>query len=80
MRPHSFASTMAWHSGRMRSSFRKTKMSSWKMTVRTPGCAATMRAIIDTHSAASSLAIFAVLPCAAFRKLVEEQNVHRIGQ
>ena len=44
-----FAATMASHSGRTRLSLVNTKMSSWKMMVRTRGCAATMRSIICMH-------------------------------
>ena len=40
MRPLCFAATMPSHSGRIRRSRVKLKMSSWKMMVRTRGCAA----------------------------------------
>ena len=78
--PLAFAATIASQSGRTRLSFVNTKMSSWKMMVRTPGCAPTMRWIICTHSSASSRAMLATLPCASCRKLVEEQKVQPIGQ
>ena len=78
--PRVFASTIASQSGSTRLSWVNTKMSSWKMIVRTAGCAATMRLIIVRQSSASRRAMLAVLPCAAFRKFVDEQNVQPVGQ
>jgi branched-chain amino acid transport system ATP-binding protein/neutral amino acid transport system ATP-binding protein len=79
--PARLAATMPRHSGRIRLSLVKQKMSSWKITVRTSGCAATMRRSMPRHSSAVSRPTLAVAPpWASCRKFVDEQKLQPIGQ